>query len=244
MDTSGTITLSYIVSAVLNDMNNYGKEQRRRLLQFACEGVTELSMYTLPQFRTILLTMDANGRVYLPVDYMGYTRIGLEKAGKVYVLGQNNNISLSDLVSCGVTTNNALNNSSPQYLAPFWYNGRNYNTLYGNPGGWTESSYRVDDTNRFIQFDTTVKQDILLEYVSSGVKLDGETIIPRYALQVLKAWVHWKRKQQDNNFSANDKILAQQDYFREESKLGDFVRTSTIDEIRDIILQTNVAMKR
>jgi hypothetical protein len=41
--------------------------------------------------------------------------------------------------------------------------------------------------------------EVILKYVSTGIKVDGSTLIPIIAKEALIAWLHWQRVLNDKN---------------------------------------------
>ena len=237
--TSSSVSLQGIVYNVLNDMGIYNKDNYYRYLQFAIRGFTKLNMFSLESIEVAYLEMSDAGAVTIPPEFISYTKIGICKNGKVLILGLNNDICISRSESCGVALNTAFDVTEERFPSGYYFSphfrGESYlPKLYGLSGGYSQSYYRVDRERGEIQFSSSVPNStVILEYISSGVSLSGNTYIPRQAEEALIAFVHWKRVQYDPLVSQGEKRMAKADYYEEFNQLNSFEHMPTAQEIMD-----------
>ena len=243
--TTGKILIQDVVKEVLNDMNIYSLENYIRYLKFAIRGYTKLNLFDLTNFQVAYLTMSDVGTVDLPRDYVDYTKIGYKGInGTIYILGLNNEMYLNRSTECGLPINNVLGGSMDEtsdyfYFVPHTINGCRTDALYGLGGGFADSYYRVDKENDLIQFSNKVPGgEIILEYISSGISVNGSTYIPLQAVEAVIAWIHWKRKQHTGTFNFNEIESAKRVWEEERNAVRDFENAFTFQEIMDVFYES------
>lgn len=108
--------------------------------------------------------------------------------------------------------------------------------LYGLPGGIDDAYYRVDMDNRQIIFSGSVpRSEIVLEYITSGLKADGTSLIPRQAVPSLRAYIDWVAVENDPRMSQAEKNRKKALYDEAETKLRSFELALTGDELKRAI---------
>jgi len=239
------ITLQGIVYNVLNDMGSYDHSEYKRLFQFAIRGFLDIELTASNSISVVYLTPDPDtGFVKLPDDYLYYTKIGyVDSGGNVVVFGYNENMALARGLDCGDYSNPNLQDETSlsidelsqrgYYFSPHFKSDGYVPNLYGIPGGNHSDWYREDRDNGYIQFSSIVSDTVVLEYVSTGISIEGSTYIDRDATETLIAFVHWKRKQHDPRFTRGAIQDAKQDYLEEYEKLTDIRLIPTKDELLD-----------
>jgi len=243
--TTGKVLIQDVVKEVLNDMNIYSLENYVRYLKFAIRGFTKLNLFDLTNFQVAYLTMTDVGTVDLPRDYVDYTKIGYRGLnGITYILGLNDDMYFNNTVECGLPINDVLGGiaddiSDSYYFLPHTTNGCRTETLYGLGGGFADSYYKVNRENDYIQFSNKVPGgEIILEYISSGISINGSTYIPLQAVEAVIAWIHWKRKQHTGTFNFNEIQSAKKVWEEERNALRDFENAFTFQEIMDVLYES------
>jgi hypothetical protein len=186
--------------SVLNRLGDYSMKQYKRLTQIAIEGFTELSLWHLNGVEVVYLHMSTAKTVQLPSDYIDYLKIGVPVNGKLRVITNKENILLPRVFDdTGDPVGNVdpalIDSSVPNavFFSDHWRGGQYVGGLFGLSGGIDGAYYRVDRENRQIVFSGSVpRAEIVLEYVSSGVKESGGTLIPREAVPALRTYVEWQ----------------------------------------------------
>lgn len=194
--TTGTTTILYVVKSVQNRLRKYTMREYKYLEQIIIECYTNLNIFHLNNIEVVYLRMSDAKTVDLPADFIDYTKIGIPINGKLKVLTKNQNILLprefEDGEEVGNTDNSTSTDTSSIYFVGHFRHGRYVGGLYGAPGGRDQAYYRVDKEMRTIAFTGSVpRSEIVLEYISSGVKLSGQTIIPRECVGLLQNYAQW-----------------------------------------------------
>ena len=144
---SNIVTLSSIVSNVLNEMNVFSLDNYERFMQLAIRGVKKLTMFSMPMPEVEYLTMNDSGIVDLPPDFVDYYKVGIKRNGQLWTLTVNKNLLLPRGESCGeqVAEENYDDGAGVIYrYAPHWYDGVFYQSIYGASGGLNDGYFRLD----------------------------------------------------------------------------------------------------
>lgn len=252
-DTPGTVSLNYIVHRVLMDRGDNSMRFYKKFLQYAIDGYTKLNLHSIETIRVAYLPIDQNTKqATLPEDYLFYTKIGYNKGGVAHTLSLNEDLMLVRKTdSCGNGENDNLSICgdsdsgnvlslvslpySGYYYLPHYRNGQFVAELYGGRGNQNNAGYyRIDKQKRKIVFNSEIALDeVILEYKSSGVSADGETIISREYIPTLVAYVHWQLKEYNDKVPQSEKIRLQQRYIAEEKMVRRLELGFTIEEYLD-----------
>jgi hypothetical protein len=197
------VPISYCVNMVQLDLDDYTTNQYEKLLQYAIRGYEKLHFTTMNSVKVAYLEMTDINSVPLPSDYVMYYKIGMVVGGKVWNLGLNNNIALPREQACGDDIREAVTGGNPgggYYYTGHMNDGGYVGGLFGYGGGFRESYYRIDEERGQILFSSGVPNgEIVLEYKSSGIS--AQTMVPRPAIDVLVAYIHWRRLKSRNRES-------------------------------------------
>ncbi len=244
-------SLDYIVRNVmvqLDETNNMKKYQT--YLQFAIRGMRELNLTSSQYPKTVFLDMLPNKAVNLPSDYIKYTKIGICVNGHILTLGLDDSLCLNDNFSeCGdplpVAMDNLANaNNNGLGLNGFFGFGFGFpfldgfsnnqftGGLFGIGGGFNSRGYyKINSEANQIQFTSEVpSKQIVLEYISNGINLDGTANVPQQAVECLIAWVHWKRLEYKRNGSPSEAREAERKYNIEFRKVRHFNLMFSVSE--------------
>jgi len=197
----GTTNINYVVRSVQNRLKDYSERNYSYLEQIIIECFIDLNIWHLSNVEVVYLRMSEAKAVDLPPDFIDYTKIGIPINGKLRVLTKKKNILLPRAFEDGEEVGNTDGNTSTLdwiYFAPHFRNGQFVGGLYGLPGGVDTAYYRVDKEERRIVFYGEVSQsEIVLEYISTGVKTNGATVIPREAVPALRTYAIWQNAESD-----------------------------------------------
>lgn len=244
-DTKGYVNLDYVVKSIMIDLKQSTFHNYQTFLHLAAEGFTELNMYITPNIKVEYLPISEAFTANLPEDFIDYTKVGILINGKVWTLTHNKTIALPRIVDpCGKTMANvsqcSLNDSSfnfPNwgfYFANHFRNGQYVGELFGLGGGFNFADFRIDHERRQIALSSsTPKTELILEYISSGIKADGSTVVPRVAVKTIKEYVHWKRVEYDIKVPMNERKNREQQYYIMYDKLLFFENSFTMSEYLD-----------
>ena len=226
MDTKALISLKHVVASYQNEANLYSPSAFKRLLQLAIEGFGDLNIFYTPSFKTSYFTVSSINTVDLPEDFVDYYRVGMIVDGKVWELSRNNNIPIINSLDCGAWAGDADNQtlSTQQYE---WH--------YSFSGGKNVGYYRIDNELRRIVFSGDMMgREVVLEYISTGVSVSGNTWVPREVAEVLKEYIHWKSIQRTDD-AVSQKELAQRNYYLALQKYQRRAWSFTLEEFLDAI---------
>jgi hypothetical protein len=198
-------TLDYIVRNVIVSLEESSLRRYQTYLQYCIRGVRELNLFAGSVPKTVHLPMLANKAINLPSDYVKYVKIGICINGRIVTLGLDDSLCLNDNYGeCGdplevVIAN--LDNNNYSWLAygyPFlsyYHNNQWVEGLFGVGGGFNSRGYYKENPEKNqIQFTSNVPStEIILEYISDGVREDGSAVVPMEAVEYLINFVHWKR---------------------------------------------------
>ncbi len=121
--------------------------------------------------------------------------------------------------------------SNAIFFSDHFRNGQFIGGLYGLPGGIDTAYYRIDYENRQIVFSGTVdRSEIVLEYVTSGLKSDGSSLIPRQVIPALRSYIMWQMIENDKRFTNNEKQRKKDLYEEDVSALRSLENSFTKDE--------------
>jgi hypothetical protein len=204
--TAALVTIRYVVMSVLNRLGEYNLKSYKKLTQIAIEGYTEeLSLFHIGNsLEVVYLHMSTAKTVNLPADFITHTKIGVPINGELRVLTQHDQILMPrNFDDTGVAvgnTDDVNTNGTAGYVffSEHFRNGQFVGGLYGLPGGIDEAYYRVDKEKRQIIFSGSVpRSEIVVEYISTGLKQDGSSLIPRECVDALRNYILWKMVETD-----------------------------------------------
>lgn len=232
----GIISVNYVVMSILNRLRDFSMRHYAYIAQLVIEGYNELSLWHLDTIEVVYLRMSSAKVVDLPTDYVDYVKIGIPVNGKLKILTKKDNILLPRTFADGAPVGNTDDENAGTgsiFFVDHFRSGQFVAGLYGLPGGLDNAFYRIDRENRQIVFSGSIpRAEVVLEYVSSGIKLSGQTNIPRETVPALQAYVAWNMIKWDKKYSASDKAQRKQEYLEEEAKLDFFQSSFTADEYR------------
>jgi len=234
--TQGTTSINYVVMSVLNRLKDYSMRHYSFLEQIIIEGYGDLNLWHLDNVEVVYLRMSEAKTVDLPADFVDWTKIGVPMAGKLRVLTNHKKILLPRTFEDGApvgNTDDAGTNIEAVYFTNHFRNGQFVGGLYGMPGGADQAFYRLDRETRTIIFSGSIpRAEIVLEYISTGVKLGGSTVIPREAVPALRTYALWQLIENDRKVSANEKERKKVQYEEQVHALDVFQSAFTADEYR------------
>jgi hypothetical protein len=219
--TVAMVTIRYIVTSTLNRLGDYTMKQYKRMVQICIEGFSEnLSMFHIGNsLEVVYLHMSTAKTVQLPADYIDYVKIGFPIEGKLRVITQHDNLLLprtfdDTLESVGnADAGDDEGVSNAIFFNEHFRNGQFIGGLYGLPGGIDMAYFRVDMENRQIVFSgSTPRSEIVLEYLSTGLKPEGGSLIPRECVSPLRNYILWQMVENDPRIAYNEKERRKREY--------------------------------
>jgi hypothetical protein len=238
------VTLNTVVKSFMNQRNEQGIVNFERYLQMAIEGFAEIKLFNLNSIEVAYLPVDPDTKIAkLPSDFLQMTKIGINVCGKIWTLTLNNDIAIPRPETICAATPDTCDSYSDSvvggyYFADHFRNGQYISALFGLGGGFNEAYYKIDEDNGRILFDGCIRNDeVVLEYISSGVKAGG-TPINRKAVPAIRAYLHWVTAEYDNRIPMNEKIRKEQLYNQELMALTRLENSFTYDEFLDSYYST------
>lgn len=245
--TPGLVTIRYVIMSLLNRLQDYSLKQYKRLTQIAIEGFSEeFALYHIGAgSEVVYLHMSAAKTVNLPADYVDYVRIGVPVNGKLRVITRHDSLLLPRVFD---DTGEAVGNTDGEsgegvsnciFFSDHFRNGQFIGGLYGLPGGIDTAWYRIDRENRQIVFSgETERSEIVLEYISTGLKPDGSSLISREVVAPLRNYVFWQMVENDPRVAYNEKERRKREFTESIEALRSFTNIPTVDEYRRMVFGT------
>lgn len=243
---TGSVTLDEVVKSLLIQQGEYTEHKYMQYLDLAVRGLKELSFDVLMEVKVKKLTVNSNLTVDLPMDYVNYTRIGVcHTDGRIHTLGYDEELCLSKGIdACGDEETN------DGQLSSTWIgnyrNGESTGGVYGVGGGQNGFGYyRIDRENNQIALSSDVEQDeIVLEYISDGSNVNGDTTINVLSEEALRAYIYWKSIQRKRNAPGQEKEFARRDWYNEKRLARARVVNFTPDQARQVTRKGTKASPR
>jgi hypothetical protein len=242
--TSALVTIRYIVASTLNRLGDYTLKNYKRMAQVCIEGFSEeMSLFHIGNsLEVVYLHMSAAKTVQLPADFVDYTKIGVPVNGKLRVLTNHNQLLLPRTFD---DTGEAVGNtdsgdsegiSNCLFYSDHFRGGQFVGGLYGLPGGIDDAYYRVDMERRMIVFSGTVpRSEIVLEYISTGLKIDGGSLIPRECVAPLRNYILWQLVETDQRIAYNEKERRKREYEESVEAMRSFKNSFTKEEYQRMV---------
>jgi hypothetical protein len=235
--TLGTTTINYVVMSVLNRLKDYSMRHYSFLEQICIEGYGDLNLWHLDNIEVVYLRMSEAKTVDVPADFVDWLKIGIPLHGKLRVLTNNDSIlfprTFADGAPVGNTDDSPGGIPESIYFTDHYRDGQYVGGLYGMPGAADQAFYRFDREKRTIIFSGSIpRAEIVLEYISTGIRLQGTTIIPREAVPALRAYLLWQIIEDDPKVGATQKERKKEQYEEQVHALDFFQSAFTADEYR------------
>lgn len=233
---NGMETLRYCVMSHFNDLGYYNAKQYNRFLQMAVEAYRELNLTFKYMPESISLTIPDSGVLNMPRDMVDYIRICINVGGSMYELTRNNslilprglneggvaNVQYADLTGYNLAD---VLNEYPSYTSPHHY---------GSSGGKNVGYYRIDDSTRQIVLSGFVPgAKLVIDYISTGINMNGKTYVPIDAVIPIKAYIAWKSIEHDKSYPRNEKDMKMMQWNVERRVLISKKNAFTINEFLD-----------
>jgi hypothetical protein len=263
--TSGLVTIRHIVMQVLNRVQDYSMRQYKRLVEIAIEGIEELRLFHSEEgLEVVYLHMSADKTVQLPSDFIDFVKVGYPLDGKIRLITRNDNILLPRTFYGSVIggsfvadTGEAIGNTTygaviggvfvadtedPNqiFFSDHFRNGQFIGGLFGLPGTIDQAYYRLDRENRQIVFSgVTPRSEIVLEYISTGMKSDGSSMVPRETIIPLRAYILWQMVEHDMKVPESERTRRKAEYKDAVEALRSFKNSLAMEEYKKMLYTTS-----
>jgi hypothetical protein len=232
-NTPALISLKTVVSSFIN-RSTIDVKFLEKYMAIAVECISELSIFHTHTMREAHLPISSVNMCNLPPDYISWARPPAFIIGnRICELTEDRNIPLDSAIDCGNQTNPQPIGTAGDHFPLYRGNGGG---TYGSHGLRGIAFYRIDDEARVIRLRGSITTDTLyLEYLSTGISLDGETLIPRQLLPVIREYLNWQSKKYDPKASANSIQMAKEDYEQQLDLLQHWNNSFSIKEFLDTV---------
>jgi hypothetical protein len=226
------IKITDILDRYLNLKGVYSEANSFRYLQIILEGRQDYGFKSSTEIKTVELTVTALNTVNVPTDFVDYVRIGTIVDQEIYTLTKNNNIRLNQGLNCGQELGGE---TTPIPSSSLWV------PDFSATGGRNFLYYRYDkDLRRIVFQGDGVGRTIILEYLTDGVSVDGETYVPADMGKMLIAYLESELKLYGDKemTSLGDTEYYRRNYEAEKQKYTRNKLCFTADELLDTIRGT------
>jgi hypothetical protein len=241
---SGVEELDKIVRKYLMDLG-MGLERYEQALMWGQDCYRDFRMDMSREIKTVELTLTAWKAIEWPDDYIDWTLIGVRRNGRLYVFSNDDEIPLffdrdeatDPLPNIETFTQDDL---SLVDATAQCFNFRNFNGQGSDEGrifGLGAKSngvgyYRVNHERREIQLNPIIDAStVYLEYICDGYNPCSKTLVPIYASQMIRDFIHWKRLKHSKSASRAEVKDAKDDYWAEFRRVQTRMDNTTIADI-------------
>ena len=191
-ETRGLNTLKSVVVDVLNDMFNGDTGRYFQFLRWGVRGYQQLKLQVLTGNKSVELTPNENPYcVVLPNDYLNFVAIGENKAGRFIRFREEMRMATTTSESCGKEV------QAGEEEQPATYPSNVCGAYY---------TYKIDEqNNRILLQGYPILSQVVLIYVSSGIKVGEQTYVPPKATEAIIAFIHWQYAQFNPSATNSDK---------------------------------------
>lgn len=222
----GFMTLNQVIASFLNKRGDYSKHDRKRLLQFAIEGYREFGLYHNPTILQEWLPVNNDIKtVSLPDQMMEFLTVGIPVQGRYWSFTElDDGIDPSSEVRL-IAEREEVRPGSQRPLGDF-----------ATPGGDNQYMFKHDKRNRrLIIYSPHDLDEVLVVYRSTGIKANGETIIPIHAFQALRAYIAYEDVDLDPMIPINEKMRRFESKEYHVKNMRDFENRFTLFEFLDAV---------
>lgn len=232
LNLDGYTTLKAIVANIRNEEGDFTARYYNRLMQLAIRVYKDLKVTTIKTYDKKWLTVTDINTVNLPSDFVKLIGIGVPYNGEMWTLTKNNGLIPPLSESSGIEAidsdrgeNQTIDGGDHPYMA------------YAAPPGQNKYYYKMDTESDRIILNGDVGSEVLLAYISTGVSLSQDTLIPKIAEEAIIAGIFWYRIRRDRDATQFDKVNYKKIFNDEFEKLK-FAQAPTIDDMYDAIIST------
>jgi len=224
-DSTAYVNLSYVVNDLINELGAaQHKKFRNKYLQIAVGGLRELNLYHFNKFKQEWIDVsDSLGTVAWPTDLVKWLAIGINSNGRLWTFTRDNKIIIPEGTIEGQDTLSTTRGENTTIE-------KDISANLGTRGGVNTNYFTVDEANRRFVINGDDVSEVLVQYISSGVNMSAESVIPIQGVRAIKDFVVWRvtRKQSDY-----------QTYAISAKDLRDFENAFSEEEFYDMMWKTS-----
>lgn len=236
-ESSGWMSLKNMVKELLLE-TGHSLDKEKQFMQFAINGMKELSMFHVDSIRTTKVTCNSVGIINYPSDYIGFLGLYMNYGGRLYPITR-----AWDMVTTLSDESNSVSLDSDIGEGVDLDTGADYG--YATSGGKNDYYYQLDDENNRIVVKNSPTRTLFLVYISSGIDLTTGvgTNIPVKVVQPLKSFILWRYHITDIQADKRAVPMYERDWLEQVSKLK-FFQLPTASELEDIVYETYSNIRR
>lgn len=233
-DTPGVASLQNTVKNYLVERAEFNVENWKRYLQIVARGFKNLKLTSINTTQVMYGTPDSVNQIIVP-DFVDWVKVGYRLGDKCFLLNINKNLIINRNTENGVIIDENGVIEVPDcacYFMDHTVNGYDVTSLHGSCDRLNELSFNVDYDLGIIQFSSMVpRREMIIEYKSSGISVDGNTYIPAFAVEPLIEWLYWRTAKADPLSSAGKIQMNKQDYYEAVAVMEDIQNLPTYAEV-------------
>jgi len=224
---NATLTLHSIVKD-FQHVTGRSDDEYYRLLNLAARGLRDVRKFhatRVVKTKEYNLSNLTNGVLHYPENCIGIVDVFYNRSNRLFPARQRDDIvyHLNESGSVSDVESPIANDI--------------YTAKYNVPGGLNQYNYTDDKENRRLIFDNVNDEKIWLKYVSTGITLGENTIVPEEYQEIIEAYILWQEALKHRNFSLNRVRPYKQAYNQAAKRLEAF-QSPTLNEWKDIIYST------
>ena len=198
------------------------------LTEHACDCVSHFNLYDSDFATTAKTSVDANKIIEMPSDMVAFVDLVVPYNGKWWSFTEKREI-------VNTTTFTGLVEGRDATVGEGVDIDTGRKTGYASRGAINDFNYTIDWKARRIFCTGVQSETVVLIYVTSGIEATGTTQVPIYLIDVIDAYLTWKRSYWDNSIR-NERQLLERDYTNARLSARNLVQGMSYNAWRDIIL--------
>lgn len=251
-------TVDAVVKSAMADIGESTTHLYQLFLMYALEELREMNISFSREIKTVVLPMNSYKSIDIPSDCIDWVKIAIQVGERLMTMGVQTDLALhNDVDDCGNPIINLpqrpfdekINGVNFDSYGGYWLN--NFtptNSVGANPvdsgrvfayGGALPSRglYRIDRERGQIRFDDSVMNaNIYLEYISDGFNPSETTYINPLCYAYLRKAIHFRRVDNDENVSANEKERKSRDLY--------YAKLEAAGRLNDLVIQDIINSSR
>lgn len=238
MNTSALVSIQSIVYNFLNELGEFDLTNFKRYMQIAIRGFGNLNMVTTKSISVAYITIDEKGQGVLPDDFIDYAFIGHRRNGKLYPMALNKSIDFNrDEINGEIVSTQVDPLATVTYqFVPHFDGGEYVVGLFAAGSLVAPYAFNIDYNNKIVQLSSIVSsRELIVEYVSTGVSINGNTYVPRKCEDALIEYLYWRTTKGSAKSTRGEKADAKVDFLEAEKILLDMETLPTAKEVYDAL---------
>lgn len=224
----GLSTIDAVVRAKIADEGHIFLHKYLRYLRYCIEGLMEWNISGGARVKTTQLSLSATKSASLPIDYLGWSRVGVKRGDRLVALSSDQSITFHfDTVDSVEVPNTSYANANTALWFEYDVNGDL--TTRRHPGGLGHNGYgyfRINEEEKKIQCSSDIYDSyIYLEYVASMFSPAPSMLVNTYCAKMLKDYIGWKEARRRFGDNAGETRARKQElvesYFENKGRASD-----------------------